>query len=128
MKEKALRIIEDLRNYDELYIIGHNNIDCDSYFSSYLLYKVLNYLVAEINYGGRVTDDKDQRLIKTILLTYLTENTLKFNDYPYSESKIYYCPKPGMKSDYMDYIKHLPMNTYPEVFGLYDNAEIISIF
>ncbi|MBR4178844.1 MAG: DHH family phosphoesterase [Bacilli bacterium] len=43
MKEKALRIIEDLRNYDELYIIGHNNIDCDSYFSSYLLYKVLNY-------------------------------------------------------------------------------------
>ena len=89
-------------------------------------YKVLNYLVAEINYGGRVTDDKDQRLIKTILLTYLTENTLKFNDYPYSESKIYYCPKPGMKSDYMDYIKHLPMNTYPEVFGLHDNAEIIT--
>ena len=30
-------------------------------------YKVLNYLGAEINYGGRVTDDKDVRLIKTIL-------------------------------------------------------------
>ena len=41
-------------------------------------YKVLNYLVAEINYGGRVTDDKDQRLIQTILLTYLTPNTLKY--------------------------------------------------
>jgi len=30
-------------------------------------YKVLNYIGAEINYGGRVTDDKDVRLIKTIL-------------------------------------------------------------
>jgi dynein heavy chain len=28
---------------------------------------VLNYLFAEINYGGRVTDDKDVRLIKSIL-------------------------------------------------------------
>ena len=30
-------------------------------------FKVLNYLFAEINYGGRVTDDKDVRLIKSIL-------------------------------------------------------------
>lgn len=30
-------------------------------------YKVLNYIGAEINYGGRVTDDKDKRLIATIL-------------------------------------------------------------
>ena len=35
-------------------------------------YKVLNYLGAEINYGGRVTDDKDVRLIKTILKKYIT--------------------------------------------------------
>jgi dynein heavy chain len=30
-------------------------------------YKVLNILGAEVNYGGRVTDDKDVRLIKAIL-------------------------------------------------------------
>jgi len=30
-------------------------------------FKVLNFLGAEINYGGRVTDDKDKRLISTIL-------------------------------------------------------------
>jgi dynein heavy chain len=37
-------------------------------------YKVLEYLIADINYGGRVTDDKDQRLIKSILKLFLTEN------------------------------------------------------
>ena len=89
-------------------------------------YKVLNYLVAEINYGGRVTDDKDQRLIQTILLTYLNPNTLKYKEYPYSESGTYYCPQPGPKSTYTDYIKKLPTNTSPEVFGLHDNAEIIT--
>merc|ERR1719506_3138840 len=30
----------------------------------------LNYLVAEVNYGGRVTDDKDVRLIAAVLRNY----------------------------------------------------------
>merc|ERR1719248_128378 len=34
-------------------------------------YKVLNFLGASINYGGRVTDDKDKLLINTILETYI---------------------------------------------------------
>ena len=33
MKDKALEIINNLKKYDELYIIGHNNIDCDSHSS-----------------------------------------------------------------------------------------------
>jgi len=37
-------------------------------------YQVLDYLIGDINYGGRVTDDKDQRLIKTILKTYLNDD------------------------------------------------------
>ena len=89
-------------------------------------YKVLNYLVAEINYGGRVTDDKDQRLIQTILLTYLNPKTLEYDNYKFSSSSIYYCPKPGNKDAYLAYIKSLPLATGPEVFGLHDNAEIIT--
>tara|TARA_B110000503_G_C7133609_1_gene407847 strand:+ start:1771 stop:1893 length:123 start_codon:yes stop_codon:yes gene_type:complete len=30
-------------------------------------YEALNVIIAEINYGGRVTDDKDMRLIKALL-------------------------------------------------------------
>jgi dynein heavy chain len=37
-------------------------------------YKVIQFLGAEINYGGRVTDDKDVRLIKTILKVYINKN------------------------------------------------------
>lgn len=40
-------------------------------------YKVLNYLGAEINYGGRVTDDKDGLLIRTILKTYIRPEALE---------------------------------------------------
>jgi len=43
-------------------------------------YKVLNIIGAEINYGGRVTDDKDVRLIKNILTVYMNEVKLKFYD------------------------------------------------
>lgn len=51
-------------------------------------YKVLNYLGSEINYGGRVTDDKDVRLIKTILETYIRPEALNDN-FAYSKSGIY---------------------------------------
>ncbi len=40
-------------------------------------YKVLNFLGSEINYGGRVTDDKDVRLITTIIKVYLNPGTLQ---------------------------------------------------
>ena len=42
-------------------------------------YKVINYLGAEINYGGRVTDDKDVRLIKTILKRYINPQVILIN-------------------------------------------------
>ena len=33
-------------------------------------YAALNYLTAQVNYGGRVTDDKDIRLINAMLKRY----------------------------------------------------------
>ena len=36
-------------------------------------YKVLNTLGADVNYGGRVTDDKDIRLIRSILKKFYCE-------------------------------------------------------
>lgn len=86
-------------------------------------YKVLNYIGAEINYGGRVTDDKDSRLIITILRTYINDGILE-EGFKFSKSGIYYSPAPGEKEDYIEYIKTLPLNPSPEAFGLHENAEI----
>lgn len=52
-------------------------------------FKVLNYLGAEINYGGRVTDNKDVRLIKTILTKYINSGAIG-DGYKFSESGVYY--------------------------------------
>jgi dynein heavy chain len=86
-------------------------------------YKVLNVIGAEINYGGRVTDDKDVRLIGVILKGYMNANML-IDDFPLSKSGIYKSIPVGEIVDYIDYIKSLPLNPDPEAFGLHDNAEI----
>ncbi len=36
----------------------------------------MNSLVATVNYGGRVTDDKDKRLIIALLLKYFTPDVI----------------------------------------------------
>lgn len=54
-------------------------------------YKVIQYLGADINYGGRVTNDKDKLLIKEIIQTYICPEALN-EDYRYSKSGIYYSP------------------------------------
>jgi dynein heavy chain, axonemal len=73
---------------------------------------VLNYLGAEINYGGRVTDDKDGRLIKTILANYITPDVFK-EDYTLSPSGTYYIPNATELQQFVSYIEGLPLNPSP---------------
>jgi dynein heavy chain len=86
-------------------------------------YKVLNYVGAEVNYGGRVTDDKDSRLIRTILENFMNDKVMTVG-HEYSKSGVYKVIEPGEKEDYIEYIKTFPLNPEPEAFGLHDNAEI----
>lgn len=86
-------------------------------------YEVLNYLGAIVNYGGRVTDDKDSLLISTILKTFICEEAIQ-PGHAFSKSGLYKVIEPGDKEDYIEYIKKLPLNPQPEAFGLHENAEI----
>ena len=47
-------------------------------------FRVLRFLVTEINYGGRVTDDKDRRLINNLVSSFVGPQVLdpgyKFSD------------------------------------------------
>jgi len=86
-------------------------------------YEALNYMVAEANYGGRVTDSQDRRAIVNILKDFYTPKILE-EDYKFSVSGIYYSPEVGPMSCVFDYIKSLPISTTPETFWLHQNASL----
>lgn len=83
----------------------------------------MKYLTGECNYGGRVTDDKDRILIKTLLEDFYTDKMFN-EDYKLSPSGIYYAPREGEYDSYLEYLKTLPMNPMPEIFGFHENADI----
>jgi dynein heavy chain, axonemal len=88
-------------------------------------FQVINYLVAEMNYGGRVTDDKDLRLIRTIVESLICPEALR-EKFKYSPSGIYISPPAGTQADYLAYIDSLPSYASPEILGLHDNSEIVN--
>ena len=83
----------------------------------------LKVLVAEINYGGRVTDDKDVRLITALLDRYFTPDVMN-PGFSFSSSPIYKCPEGQTLDDMKEYIKSLPLEDSPDLFGLHNNANI----
>uniref|UniRef100_A0A674D4I4 Dynein axonemal heavy chain 1 n=1 Tax=Salmo trutta TaxID=8032 RepID=A0A674D4I4_SALTR len=76
-------------------------------------YKVLKYTAGEINYGGRVTDDWDRRCI----LNVINKHWLIPNQQLLISVLL-------VSQGYLAYIRGLPINDTPEIFGLHDNANI----
>jgi dynein heavy chain len=66
-------------------------------------YVALNYLIAQVNYGGRVTDDKDVRCIKAMLKN-LFRSEIMQDGYKLSKLDTYYAPGEGTLSDALSYV------------------------
>jgi len=75
----------------------------------------LSYLTGECNYGGRVTDDRDRRLIISLLKNFYNMDVIISDSYKFSPSSIYYVPKYGQHESYLEYIRSLPLIPHPEV-------------
>ncbi|XP_050953838.1 dynein axonemal heavy chain 3 [Labeo rohita] len=86
--------------------------------------EALTYLTGECNYGGRVTDDKDRRLLMSLLSIFYSWELIEQDQYCVCEGDFYYVPSHGPYQSYVDYIRNLPITAEPEVFGLHSNANI----
>ena len=98
------------------------------YVSTYaeIPYKVLQQLTSVVNYGGRITDDKDMRTSDILIADFFNPSILRPNN-PFSRSGLYFSLTPDVDaphSSYMEYINNLPLNAEPEVFGMHENANI----
>ncbi|XP_042545793.1 dynein axonemal heavy chain 3 [Dipodomys spectabilis] len=86
-------------------------------------FEALTYLTGECNYGGRVTDDKDRRLLLSLLSTFYCKE-IEQDHYYLAPGDIYYVPPHGPYQTYIEYLRTLPITAHPEVFGLHENADI----
>ena len=59
----------------------------------------LHYLVSSTNYGGRVTDPQDRRLIDVILRDYYSPDILE-DKHKFAGSSVYYIPPEGPLDSY----------------------------
>ncbi|ORZ30920.1 dynein heavy chain and region D6 of dynein motor-domain-containing protein [Catenaria anguillulae PL171] len=87
-------------------------------------YKVLNYTTWSVNYGGRVTDDWDRRLIMNILADYYNPQAL-IDGYKFSPTCDIYSQLPATNiNGYRAYIRSLPLNDPTDIFCMHSNANI----
>jgi dynein heavy chain len=101
-------------------------------FSANLSFSTLQYMTAEVQYGGRVTDDMDRRLFSAYTEAWLSTATLlpnfTFNpDHPINkipDNFIYYIPNHLEIEDFMAYIQKFPEIDSPEILGLHPNADL----
>ncbi|KAJ3123528.1 Dynein heavy chain 2, axonemal [Physocladia obscura] len=84
----------------------------------------LKYLIAEANYGGRITDDWDRRILRSYINMLFHEDALNELQYKVSAMPNYYIPEDTSLNTVREYINTFPGFDRPEVFGQHPNADI----
>eukprot|EP00392_Amoebophrya_sp_AT5.2_P015401 g15603.t1 len=91
-----------------------------------LSWVTIQYMVAEVQYGGRITDDLDRELFITFTQKWMCEEIFKpgfqFNNYPADFA--YKIPSGLEIQDYRDFIDTVPPVDSPMIFGLHTNADL----
>ncbi|KAL0234370.1 hypothetical protein PCE1_001406 [Barthelona sp. PCE] len=129
-------IVQERRKFGPLgwnipYEFNTSDLSASVQFLQNMLYNVdstksiswstMRYMICEVHYGGRITDDYDRRLMNYFGIKYLNDNVLQ-GGYTYSEG--YTIPRMKKMTELKEFIDHLPTNDLPEVFGLHSNADI----
>lgn len=82
---------------------------------------ISSYMIGEVQYGGRVTDDYDKRLLNTFAKVW-------FSDAIFTEGYTFYKGYPllvfKLVSEYVKAIDAMSAVDPPQVYGLHPNADI----
>lgn len=89
-------------------------------------WKAMQYMVCDVQYGGRITDGLDRELFNTYGLLWIQEQIFTpgycFNN---SVTEFSYCiPEATEHSKYLEEISNLPAKDSPPIFGLHTNADL----
>ena len=84
-------------------------------------WQTVRYMIGEVQYGGRVTDDFDKKLLNAFSKSWFGEEM--FSD-KFSFFKGYPIHKYKTTTEIMEIIEAMPLVDSPEVFGLHANADI----
>jgi dynein heavy chain len=104
-----------------------------------LSWPTIQYMLCEVQYGGRITDDFDRVLFNTFGAVWLTPKNLekeftftplvpmehKKKDDTKLHSFIYNIPVGETTDIYLKYINTFPAHDTPEIFGLNTNADLV---
>ena len=81
----------------------------------------VRYMIGEVQYGGRVTDDYDKRLLNTFAKVWFGDHMFHDSFQFYTNYKI---PKCKRLDEFQQSISEMPLVDSPEAFGLHPNADI----
>lgn len=88
-------------------------------------YDAISYLIAECNYGGRVTDTWDRRLIVTILADYVNPKVVSDSRYQFAADERFIVPRKTEHREILRYVNdNYPSLASPDIYGLHGNSGI----
>ena len=90
-------------------------------------WETVRYMVALIQYGGRITDDFDQVLMETYAEKYFNPQCLQsmYQVFKDDRSGFAYTVPDGVEIEvFRNAIELLPATESPEIFGLHPNADL----
>ena len=118
---KTFSLLETSKNSNFFKYTETKNYFLWMFFFQGVTWSCVRYMFGEIQYGGRVTDDFDKRLLNTFCKVW-------FGDFMFQPNFVFYkgyiIPKCNKIAEWHEYINGLPMSDTPEVFGLHPNADI----
>jgi len=87
-------------------------------------FDAMKYLIAEANYGGRVTDDWDRRLVNVYIGELFCDECILSEKFMLAELPDYYIGEEGDLKHYKELIRAMPQTDHPLAFGQHSNSDM----